>query len=136
MNRKLTFLLIVACLLCQSVTAFAQKKDKQTSEVIQLLKKYDEYWNKERCGGGWQNLGFRLRLFHLDGRCLVAAADPGFIEFAEIQSDFRQAPRNKNISNGQHDNYQQSLERQRDIQPRENQRRPALRFGFCPRRKK
>jgi len=47
MNRKLTFLLIVACLLCQSVNAFAQKQDKQTGDVIQLLKKYDEAWNKK-----------------------------------------------------------------------------------------
>ncbi len=47
MNYKLTFLLFIACLLCFSANAAAQKQDKQIDEAVQLLKKYDEAWNKK-----------------------------------------------------------------------------------------
>lgn len=47
MNTKRIFLLFIACLLCFSANAVAQKQDKQIDEVIQFLKKYDAAWDKK-----------------------------------------------------------------------------------------
>jgi ketosteroid isomerase-like protein len=47
MNFKLFFPLIVAFILCFGANAVAQKTDKQTAGVLQLLKKYDDAWNKK-----------------------------------------------------------------------------------------
>jgi len=47
MNHKPVFLLLMAFLLCFSANINAQKQVKQTDEVVQFLKKYDEAWNKK-----------------------------------------------------------------------------------------
>ncbi len=47
MKFKLIFPLIIAFVVCFSTNAFAQKSDKQTDSVLQLLKKYDDAWNKK-----------------------------------------------------------------------------------------
>ncbi len=47
MNHKPIFLLWMAFLLSFSANTNAQKQVKQTDEVVQLLKKYDEAWDKK-----------------------------------------------------------------------------------------
>jgi ketosteroid isomerase-like protein len=47
MKPKLIFPLITAFVLCFGTNVFAQKPDKQTVSVLQVLKKYDDAWNKK-----------------------------------------------------------------------------------------
>ena len=47
MKLKPIFSLFAACILCFVTVSFAQKTDKQTENVLQVLKKYDAAWNKK-----------------------------------------------------------------------------------------
>jgi ketosteroid isomerase-like protein len=47
MKLKLVFPVFIAFILCFGADASAQKQDKQTESVLQLLKKYDDAWNKK-----------------------------------------------------------------------------------------
>ena len=47
MKFKIFFPLIIAFILCFGVNVRAQKPDKQTESVLQLVKKYDAAWNKK-----------------------------------------------------------------------------------------
>lgn len=47
MKPELFFFLIVTFILCSGASVFAQKSDKQTDAVLQVLKRYDDAWNKK-----------------------------------------------------------------------------------------
>ena len=46
MKFKPFFAFVAAFVLCFGTNIFAQKADKQLNDVLQLVKKYDDAWNK------------------------------------------------------------------------------------------